>query len=312
MTVQKPSSLLFVKLLFKDDLGRRSESFTTGIMRVIWLCLPLLCGPSLADSFNDFEFLLRTTVSISLWAIWALILLATLIATPVSLAAIRIGAPASAVLNLWSALENNGSLSGVVGLAAATVAASIALSAPLGDRFSDGASYGDERRFLLRAPGPVLLLFGPLAWLTSLAGLTVGPILLLNKNFLFGSLISLCGIPLAAIASNAIYQLGKRWIVLVPAGILLHDHLSVGDPTLIPRNQLANLSPAKVGTNALDLSQNSFGLSLEIKCLTPLSMMLKTGTRKIANENSVVESFLVNPVRPNVLLAEAQKRDLRV
>ena len=312
MTVQKPSSLLFVKLLLNDTLGRRSESLTTATMRVIWLFLPLLCGPSLADSFNDFNLLLRTTVSISLWAFWALILLSTLIATPVSLAIIRIGAPAAAALSLWRALETSGSFSGIIGLIAGTVAASIALSAPLGDRFSDGVSYGDERRFLLRAPGPVLLLFGPLAWLTSLAGLTVGPILLLNKNLLFGSLISLCGFPLSAIASNAIYQLGRRWLVLVPAGILLHDHLSVGDPTLIPRNQLANFSPAKVETNALDLSQNSFGLSLEIQCLTPLSMMLRTGPRKTSSENSVVESFLINPARPNVLLAEAQKRDLRV
>ena len=285
---------------------------TTGIMRVIWISLPLLCGPSLADSLNDFKLLLRTAVSISLWTFWVLILLSTLIATPISLAIIRIGAPAAAALSLWSALETSGSVSGIIGLAASAIAACVALSAPLGDRFSDGASYGDERRFLLRAPGPVLLLLGPLAWLTSVAGLTVGPILLLNKNFLLGSLISLCGFPLAALASNAIYQLGKRWLVLVPAGILLHDHLSVGDPTLIPRNQLANFSPAKVETNALDLSQNSFGLSLEIQCLTPLSMMLRTGTRKTTNETSIVESFLINPVRPNVLLAEAQKRGLRV
>jgi len=285
---------------------------TTGIMRVIWISLPLICGPSLADSFNDFKLLLRTTVSISLWNFLVLILLSTLIATPISLAIIRIGAPAAAALSLWSALETSGSVSGIIGLAASAIAACVALSAPLGDRFSDGASYGDERRFLLRAPGPVLLLLGPLAWLTSVAGLTVGPILLLNKNFLFGSLISLCGFPLAALASNAIYQLGKRWLVLVPAGILLHDHLSVGDPTLIPRNQLANFSPAKVDTNALDLSQNSFGLSLEIRCLTPLSMMLRTGTKKTTNETSIVESFLINPVRPNVLLAEAQKRGLRV
>lgn len=299
-----------MKLLFNDPLGRRSESVTTGIMRVIWLSLPLLCGPSLADSFNDYKLLLRTTVSIGLWSLWALILLSTLIPTPISLAIIRIGAPAAAAICFWSTLENNGSLSGIISLTAAAIAASVALSAPLGDRFSDGASYGDERRFLLRAPGPVSLLFGPLAWLTSLSGLTIGPILLLNKNFLLGSLMTLCGFPLSAIASNAIYQLGKRWIVLVPAGIVLHDHLSVGDPTLIPRNQLENFSPAKVETNALDLSQSAFGLSLEIRCFTPLTMMLKKGTRKTINESFVVESFLINPVRPNVLLAEAEKREL--
>ena len=278
MTVQKPSSLLFVKLLFNDTLGRRSESVTTGIMRVIWLSLPLFCGPALADSFNDFELLLRTTVSISLWAFWALILLSTLLPTPVSLAIIRIGAPAAAALSLWSALETGGSVAGIVGLTVSAVATSVAISAPLGDRF--------------------------------LAGLTLGPLLLLNKNFLLGAVVTLCGFPLSAIASNAIYRLGKRWVVLVPAGLLLHDYLSVGDPTLIPRNQIADFSPAKAKTDALDLSQNSFGLSLEIRCFTPLSMMLKKGTRKIINESSTVENFMINPARPNAVLAEAHKRGL--
>ncbi len=279
-------------------------------MRITWLSLPLFCGPALSDSFNDFELLLRTTVSITLWAFWALILLSTLLPTPISLAIVRIGAPAAAALSVWSALETGGSVAGIIGLTVSAVAASVAISAPLGDRFSDGASYGDERRFLLRAPGPVLLLFGPLAWLTSLAGLTLGPILLLNRNFLFGTLVTLGGLPLSGIASNAIYQLGKRWVVLVPAGILLHDHLSVGDPTLIPRNQIADFSPAKARTDALDLSQNSFGLSLEIQCVTPLSMMLKKGNRKTVNESSAVKSFMINPARPNIVLAESHKRGL--
>ena len=310
MTVKKPSSLLFVKLLFNDTSGRLGESVTTGIMRITWLSLPLFCGPALSDSFNDFELLLRTTVSITLWAFWALILLSTLLPTPISLAIVRIGAPAAAALSVWSALETGGSVAGIIGLTVSAVAASVAISASLGDRFSDGASYGDERRFLLRAPGPVLLLFGPLAWLASLAGLTLGPILLLNRNFLFGTLVTLGGLPLSGIASNAIYQLGKRWVVLVPAGILLHDHLSVGDPTLIPRNQIADFSPAKARTDALDLSQNSFGLSLEIRCVTPLSMMLKKGNRKTVNESSAVESFMINPARPNIVLAESHKRGL--
>ena len=169
--------------------------------------------------------------------------------------------PAAAALCLWCSLETDGSTSGIIGFVASGFATLIAPSAPLGDKFSDGASYGDERRFLLRAPGPVSLIFGPLAWLITLAGLSLGPVLLLKQEFFAWLFTFLIGLPLAAIASNAIYQLGKRWIILVPAGIVLHDHLSVGDPTLINRNQLTNFSPAVIGTDALDLSQGSFGLS---------------------------------------------------
>ena len=301
-----------MELLSNNAPGRRSESLSIWIIRVLWLALPLLCGPSLEKSFHDLDSLLRTTVSISLWTLWALIFVATLITSPISLAIVRIGVPAAAALCLWCSLETDGSTSGIIGFVASGFATSIALSAPLGDKFSDGASYGDERRFLLRAPGPVSLFFGPLAWLITVTGLTLGPTLLLNQNFLLGSLLSLCGLPLAAIASNAIYQLGKRWIILVPAGIVLHDHLSVGDPTLINRNQLTNLSPAVIGTDALDLSQGSFGLSLQVSCSTPLSIMLRKGTKRNVSENSIVESFLINPARPNVLLAEAEKRNMRI
>ena len=301
-----------MELLSNNAPGRRSESLSIWIIRVLWLALPLLCGPSLEKSFHDLDSLLRTTVSISLWTLWALIFVATLITSPISLAIVRIGVPAAAALCLWCSLETDGSTSGIIGFVASGFATSIALSAPLGDKFSDGASYGDKRRFLLRAPGPVSLFFGPLAWLITVTGLTLGPTLLLNQNFLLGSLLSLCGLPLAAIASNAIYQLGKRWIILVPAGIVLHDHLSVGDPTLINRNQLTNLSPAVIGTDALDLSQGSFGLSLQVSCSTPLSIMLRKGTKRNVSENSIVESFLINPARPNVLLDEAKKRNLRI
>ena len=140
MTVKKPSSLLFVELLSDKTFGRRSESLSLGILRAIWLLIPLLCGPSLQKSLHDFESLLRTTVSIGLWSFWVLIFLATLITAPISLAIVRIGIPATAGLSIWSSLEAGESTSGIIGLAASGLAALIALSAPLGDRFSDGAS----------------------------------------------------------------------------------------------------------------------------------------------------------------------------
>ena len=49
----------------------------------------------------------------------------------------------------------------LAGLRDQLLAAATALSAPVGDMFVDGASYGDERRFLLKAPGPVVMLLGP-------------------------------------------------------------------------------------------------------------------------------------------------------
>lgn len=313
MTPDKTSSVLCVKLFYeRASRGRQSEQAATLAIGLAWLALPLLVGPSLAEALNNFVLVQRTTFSIGLWALWVLGLLAILIPGPFSLAIMRVGAPSVTAVVLWALIKNGISFLGFIGMISVCLVTALALSAPIGDRFSDAASYGDERRFLLRAPGPVVVFFGPLAWVIVVFGFLTGPFALLEKRYFFGSALCFVGFSFAAVAFNAIYQLGKRWVVLVPAGIVFHDHLSFGDPTLITRNQLLSLSPARQGTNSLDLSQGSFGLLLEITCRDPLSILLKKGYRKTTNENSVVESFLINPTRPNVLLMEAQKRGLKV
>ena len=65
----------------------------------------------------------------------------------------------------------------------------MAWRAPIGDAFVDGSSYGDERRFLLRTPGALAI--GPLFVVCAVivAGLTVGPVLLLAQRWVVGAIL---------------------------------------------------------------------------------------------------------------------------
>ena len=234
----------------------------------------------------------------------------TLVPLPVTLTALRLGVPALAAVALWSAPSGTDALRTTAGLVATTLVAATAFSASTSDRFVDGASYGDERRFLLRTPGPVVLMLGPMATLAALAGLTIGPVLLLDARWVAGGLAVALGVPTTALAVRALHRLSRRWIVLVPAGLVLHDHLALAEPTLLQRAGLARIGPAAVDTDAADFTQQARGLALEVRCREPHDVL--PAGRGRTTEVAAIEAFLCSPNRPDVVLDEAGRRRLPV
>ena len=291
--------------------SRRSETTASWVLRILWLALPLAVGPAVAEGLNDAPGPVRTTASVGLWALWAVGLLATLVPRPVSLVGVRLGGPAAFATGVWAATATGLSPTGLTGLVAGALVAGVSISAPVGDRFVDGASYGDERRFLLRAPGPVVVVMAPLAWVVAVAGVVTGPLLVADGSLHAGIPACIVGLSAAGLAARAIHQLGRRWVVLVPAGPVLHDHLAAADPPLIPRTQVSSVTPAATHTTATDLSQGAFGLALEVRCRGPLNMALRHGRRGPGvGSRTPVGAFLCTPARPDVLLAEAAARRL--
>ena len=301
------------KGIFQRENGtgaRRSETATAWILRAAWLTLPLTLGPALADSLDSRAAGLRTTTSVGLWALWSVGLLATLIPHPVTLTVVRIGGPATTAAAAWAAVTTDEPVGAVIAVAAGLLVGASALSAPVGDLFVDGASYGDERRFLLRGPGPVALLLGPLAWVMVVTGTITGPLLLADSRWIPGTAACIIGLPIAVLAVRATNQLTRRWVVLVPAGLVLHDHLALAEPTLLARSSISSIGPARQDTDALDLSQAAHGMALEVRCTEPHEIL--PATRNTVAEVQSVPAFLFTPTRPDTLLAEAARRRLPV
>ena len=281
-----------------------------GGLRAAWVLLPLALGPAVAEALHDLSPGPRSTASIALWLLWAVGLTVTLVPLPVTLTALRLGVPALAAVALWSAPAGTDAFRTTAGLAATTLVVAVAFSASTSDRFVDGASYGDERRFLLRTPGPVVLMLGPMATLAALAGLAIGPVLLLDARWVAGGLAVALGVPTTALAVRALHRLSRRWIVLVPAGLVLHDHLALAEPTLLQRAGLARIGPAAVDTDAADFTQQARGLALEVRCREPHDVL--PAGRGRTTEVAAIEAFLCSPNRPDVVLGEAGRRRLPV
>jgi hypothetical protein len=275
--------------------------------RLTWLILPLVAGPALGDSLAGASRPVQLTASLGLWLGWAGVLAATLVPSTVSLTALRVAAPAGVASALAAAA---GGVEGADVLAVTgTVLAALAAFWPVTtETFVDGSSYGDERRLALRAPAP--LLAGPVeaVWAIVVAGLAAGPLLLAARQWAIGGVVLAAGLPAAWWGVRILHTLPRRWVVLVPGGLVLHDPLAIVDPILVRRGSVRSFGPAPADTDALDLTRGALGLALELRLVEPVPLLVVRG--RGASESVSANQLLVTPARPGALLVEARRRRL--
>ncbi len=270
------------------------------------MALPFAAGPSLAAALHGSDPAVRSVASTQLWLGWALGVVAVLIPHPVALTAIRLLAPGAVVAGAAALRAGHPS---AVGTAVTVVACALAFGAPVGARWVNGPAYPNERRFLLRAPGP--LLFGPLAlvWAAIAGGTAAGPLLVAAGRPAAGVAAVVTGGPLVWLLVRSVHHLSRRWAVFVPAGMVLHDPMSLVDPFLFARQHVVSLRPARAGTDALDLTQRSPGVAVELALDEPAGLGLLRPGRRLGQPVEAT-AVLFTPSRPGDLLEEARRRRL--
>lgn len=281
------------------------------VLRLVWLVLPFTAGPLFADALGDTDQPFRSGVSIGLWVVWALMLVALMVPRTQTLTALRIVGPAVPLGALWAALAGDATSATItVAWVASVIVAFGALRATIGDAFVDGSSYGDESRFLLRTPGALLM--GPLAvlWIVVVAGAVAGPLLLLAEWWVLGGIVLVLGWPLTFFGAQAIHRLSTRWLVFVPAGLVVHDKTALREPQLFRMEDIAVFGPAPVDSEEEDLTMAAPGLVLRI-ALNGESKIIKN-TRDDKIELTEVDGLLVTPNRPGAVLEEATGRGLTI
>jgi hypothetical protein len=284
----------------------RSTGIVPWALASVGATLPFLAGPGLARGLHDFSEPVRATASAALWLAWGVGLLAAVVPHPAALTTVRVLAPAGVAAALMA--RGNGA-AWVLGVAATLVVTALAFSPAVSMRAINALAYPNERRFPLRPPGPVLL--GPieLAWAFAVAGLVTGPLLLAAGVWIAGAIATASGIPLAALLLRALHGLSRRWVVFVPAGVVLHDLLALSDPVLFQRTTIERLAPASRDTDALDLTERAPGLALELALREPVDVNL---SRAKGAERVQARAVLFTPTRPGAVVAEAAARRLPV
>jgi len=270
-------------------------------LRAAWALLPLVLGPTLADRLQDWESSTRLAASAMIWGGWAAVAIASCVAMPACLVIVRVGVSASVAV---------GATARSPAVVLAVLAAAVAARPEAAEWFVNGPAYVNERRFPLRAPGPVAL--GPL-WLASIVtvvGPAAGVLLLAGGEYAPGAVVTAVGIAAALVGGRALYGLTQRWVVFVPAGVVLHDPMALTDPVLFERKLIESLRAAPAGTDSLDLTGAALGLALELVLTEKVPMVLSKGRRDA--ESGASARLLFTPTRPGRVLREAAARRIPI
>ncbi len=280
------------------------ERLLPWLLRAVWASLPFTMGPALAAALDGRSRPVQAMAAVLLWGAWTAVLLATLVPHPIGLTVVRSAAPAALVAAVAAAAGGHGS---ALSLGAAGLVMVLVFLPETGALFVNGPAYPNERRLPLRVPGPLLLGILPGAWLLAVAAPSAGLFLLAARQWVAGVAVLALGLPLAAALFRSLHGLARRWVVFVPAGVVLHDPLSLTDPVLFRRQGIASLHPAPAGSQSLDLTQRAAGLALELVLREEAVVMLAEPRNRLGR-SATVDRLLFTPTRPGAVLRQAAAR----
>ncbi len=180
-----------------------------------------------------------------LWVAWSVVLLALLAPRPVGLTAARTGAPLALIATVLAVATGRASaLASISALVVTTLCVVLVATPSFARTCAQGAAYGDEERFPLKVPPALFLGVLPLAVLAVGAGIAAGPLLLADGVLVLGIVALVVGWPLALLLLRSLHLLSRRWAVLVPAGFVIADPMTLTDPVLFLREHIVGLGPA--------------------------------------------------------------------
>ena len=289
------------------------------LVRILWIALPVAGGPAAARALEDWSTGPQIVAGVLLWGAWAVAVLAVLAPRPLGLTALRVVAPAFVVLAVIAAVSGAGPAGSVGGALGATIiTAVLTLSLPtVAVAAANGVAYGDERRFPLKTPPVLLAAPLPLACLLIAAGIATGPLLIAGDRPVLGALALVVGLPLAAFLTRALHGLSRRWAVLVPAGLVIADPLTLPDPVLFLRERIVSLrglddrTAGADASNAIDLRLGALADSVELTLDREVEFLyIRRGRRGAVPATGTEVRFAA--VQRGELLEVAAERRIRV
>lgn len=281
------------------------------IARALWLVVAVFGGTGFGEALSDHSRAVQLTGTVGLWVGWAVVAVVLVLPSALGLTVSRAVVPVGAVAAIAALVEAGASTGTVVALVTTLLTAAVVASGEFGQVMVQASAYGDEQRFLLRPPAafwvPTVL-----SWAVWCAAVLVGPLALAATSWV-------AGVPLTALAVASgwfllprFHRLSRRWIVLVPAGFVLHDHVVLAETVMFRTSQITRARLALADTQAADLTGPAGGHAVEVT-VDEANTVVLAGTRAKPNGTALhVFAFLCAPTRPGKVLRAAGERRIAV
>jgi hypothetical protein len=232
------------------------------------------------------------------WILWAVVAIGTWIHHPISLTTIRCLAPIAVFYSAVYALSESLSSLNIAVVTCGIISLMLMYTADYGSAHVQAGAYGNERRFLLRIPAPVVL---PtlITWALFATVLVVLENAVQSENYVLSIPLLLALIAMSWKFAPQMHRLSKRWLVRVPAGWVVHDDLMLAENLLIRSHNLTAMDFALADSEALDLSGMTRGVPIQISLREMTDVRLsQLGARLLKTMDVLhVQAFLVATTR---------------
>jgi len=224
------------------------------------------------------------------WSLWVFTVIELLVPSPMALSAVRCISPIAVVASFIAVSP--------LAVFASVVVLIIGFSPLFADVMVQGGAYGEEKRFSLRTPipqmAPTVVAWGVLSF-----ALIGGSLFITDKQYIAGVPLTILGIVLATRVPKMLHRHSRRWLVIVPAGIVVHDHLVLAETVMSPRSKIASLTVRNDVGESADFTGGVAGKRLAIQLREADKIVLSRITAKILGTTEAlhVTTFSVAPRR---------------
>jgi len=299
MQIRWPDALLFDKSAVAPMNTSALTSPRTSLwtLRVLLVVLAASMAVAIANA-ADARSSTAAPVATIAWGVATMAMVVALVVPgPLALTVMRVLAPATVPAAVTALALGAGALWGASAVVASVLTSMVALSAEAAEALIQGSAYGREYRLPLRTPA-VLLLPMLLVWsiwctvlLSAILGLGAG-------QWFVGVVLAALAGALGWLLAKRLHRFSRRWLVVVPAGLVVHDAVTLGETLMVQRNNVAVAQLAAADTKAADLTGPAAGHALEIVLREMELVVLAASVKEPKGKALHVQSILVAPSRP--------------
>lgn len=285
---------------------------TTWGARLAWLTTAVVGGAAIGAAVAERSGSVQTVATIGAWTAWALGALALAVPSVPSLTVARVVVPGALAVAVAAAVGGAEPRPLLALVLPAIVSAVLTGAAETGRVWVQSSAYGDEQRFPLRPPLGYLAAC-VMTWLVWVAAVIVGPLAWASRAWILAALATMLGVLGAVVLPRRWHQLSRRWVVTVPAGLVVHDPVLLGETFMLTRRQIGGVALADLGAgvaDAADLTGPTPGLAVEVRLREQATALLAPTPTNRQGRAVHLRAFLVSPSRPGALLADVARRGL--
>jgi hypothetical protein len=278
------------------------------VARLAWVAVAVSGTPALESALQERSPSLRVTSLILAAAFWLAGVAAVAVTSTSTLTLARVVIPTVIPAGLLGIFLGAEPVASIGTLIFALIATAVVATPEYGQIAVQSSAYGNEVRFPLRPPLGFLIA-AVITWTLWVAATLSGALLLGSGTWVPGIILSALAITVLALATPRWHRLSQRWLVLVPAGVVIHDPVTLSDTIMLKRSQIRHLTLAPADTEAYDITGPAAGHALEIAINETITVVCAP-IGKEAPKAIHLTALLVAPSRPGRALQAAADRAL--